>query len=298
MSMSLPPGFSDIPEYQDKVLQLDWSLYSCKYAAKLFYELIQKVLVNKLGFWVSKHDHCLFIWKDCIIITWVDDAIIITKEPGKANWIIEDILKHDLDLGKQGEGLAEYLGINIQKHGDGTMKMTQSGLIERIIEWMNRQNVNPKYTPVTQGLAKDKNNIAFNKHFNYHSVVGMLLYLANTTHPILSFSVNQCAQFSNDPKELHAMALKCIGCYLKAMADKEIIICQSEGIPTLDCWIDADFAGLYSKKDPKHPTSIQTQTGYVLVVIWLFGIPSCRWKLPFLQCLQNILCYQQLWDLC
>jgi len=50
MSMSLPPGFSDIPEYQDKVLQLDWSLYSCKYAAKLFYELIQKVLVNKLGF--------------------------------------------------------------------------------------------------------------------------------------------------------------------------------------------------------------------------------------------------------
>jgi len=45
---------------------------------------------------------------------WVDDAIIITKEPGKADSIIDDIWKYDLDLGKQGEGLAEYLGINIQ----------------------------------------------------------------------------------------------------------------------------------------------------------------------------------------
>ena len=113
MYMTLPPGLADQPQYQDKVLKLKRSLYGHKYAAKLFYELIRKVLVERMGFRVSNHDHCLFLWEDCIIITWVDDAIIITKEEGKANAIIEEMQKHELDLDKQGEGgLADYLGIN------------------------------------------------------------------------------------------------------------------------------------------------------------------------------------------
>jgi len=70
--------------------------------------------------------------------------------------------KYDLDWDKQGEGLAEYLGINIQKLEDGMMEMTQYGLIKQIIEGMNLQNANPKYTPVTEGLAKDKDGTAFN----------------------------------------------------------------------------------------------------------------------------------------
>jgi len=82
---------------------------------------------------VSPHDHCLFIRKDCIIVTWVDDAIILTKpdDKGKADKIIEDIRTHGLDLGKQNdsEGLAEYLGINIQKLDDGSLELTQQGLI-------------------------------------------------------------------------------------------------------------------------------------------------------------------------
>jgi len=101
----------------------------------------------------------------------------------------------------------------------------------------------------------------------------MLWYLANTTRPDISFSVNQCARFSNDPRESHATALKRIGCYLKATADKGILIRRCEGIPTLDCWVDADFAGLYSKEDSKDPTSVRSRTGYVITlggnpVVW------------------------------
>jgi len=108
----------------------------------------------------------------------------------------------------------------------------------------------------------------------------MLLYLANTTHPDILFLVNQCAQFSNNPKESHATALKCIGCYLNTTADRGILIHQCEGIPTLDCWVDADFAGFYSKEDSKDPTSIRSQTGLLslLAETLLCGIPSYRQK--------------------
>jgi len=193
---------------------LDQSLYGHKYAEKLFYKLICKVLVSKLGFCVSDHDHCLFIRSDGIIVTWIDNAIIITKESGKANAIIEEICKHDLDLGKQGDGgHAEYLGIDIHQIEDGSTEMTQCGLIKQVIKGIQLQNVNPKCTPVVELLAKDKDGPSFNGCFNYWSAVGMLLYLANTTHPDISYAVNQCAKFSNNLKESHATALKCIGCY-------------------------------------------------------------------------------------
>jgi len=274
MYMTLPPGLADQPQYHDKVLKLKRSLYSHKYAAKLFYELIRKVLVEKMGFQVSNHDHCLFLWEDCIIITWVDDAIIITKEEGKANAIIEEMQKHELDLDKQGEGgLAEYLGIKIKQLEDNLMELTQSGLIERIIKGMNLQEANQKQTPVTEPLVKNKDGPIFNGQFNYWSVVGMLLYLANMTRPDISYAVNQCAWFSNDPKETHAMALKRIGCYLKGTLNKGIIIHSCDGIPTLDCYVDANFAGLYSKEDPNDPISVRSHMGYMVTlggnpVVW------------------------------
>jgi len=90
MYMTLPPGLANQPEYQDKVLKLNWSLYGHKYAANLFYADLE-ILIEKLGFWVSNHDHCLFLWKDCITVTWLYDAIIIAEEEDKATAIIEKI---------------------------------------------------------------------------------------------------------------------------------------------------------------------------------------------------------------
>jgi len=211
-----------------------------------------------------------------MIVTWVDDAIILTKknDPTKANQIIEEIKSHGLDLGKQNsEGLAEYLGINIKKLDDGSLELTQRGLIDRIIEGMGLQTANPKYTPVTETLGKSQDKPKFNERFNYRSIIGMLMYLGNTTRPDISFSVNQCARFSHDPRETHATALKQIGCYLKATCNRGIVWKKGLTIPTLDCWVDADFAGLYSKEKHDDPTSVRSRTGFVIalggnVVLW------------------------------
>jgi len=174
--MNLPPGLSEAPHLKGKILCLKQSLYSHQCAAKLFYELLRKILVEKLHFKVSPHVHCLFIRQDCLIVTWVDDAILITKNPGVANDIIKAIHAHDLDLNKQNEGgLAKYLGIN------DSSELTQSGLIRRIVESLGLEAAKGKFTPMTKTLACFKDHPPFRGCFNYWLVMGMILYLANMT---------------------------------------------------------------------------------------------------------------------
>jgi len=69
-------------------------------------------------------------------ISWVDDMMIWQrKQARKAHVIIEEICKHDLDLGKQGNGgLAGYLGIDICQLEDGSTEMTKYGIIQQIIK--------------------------------------------------------------------------------------------------------------------------------------------------------------------
>jgi len=76
--------------------------------------------------------------------------------------------------------------------------------------------------------------------------------------------VNQCARFVHDPRESHATALKQIGYYVKATSEHGIIWKKGISIPMLDCWVNADFAGLCSKEEHNDPTSVQLQTGFVI----------------------------------
>jgi len=67
--------------------------------------------------------------------------------------------------------------------------MIQTGLIEHVIKSLGLQNANGKMTPVTEVLACYKDHKSFNAHFNYWSVMGMILYLANMTQ-MDSFAIN------------------------------------------------------------------------------------------------------------
>ncbi len=151
--------------------------------------------------------------------------------------------------------------------------------------------MNPKYTPVTDTLGKGKDKAVFNERFNYRSIIGMLMYLGNTTCPDITFAINQCARFSHDPWEIHATALKRIGCYLKATCNKGILWKKGTENPMLDCWVDADFAGLYSKESHDDPMSVRSRTGFVITLGAMLscGRANYKPKLPCLQCQQSIL---------
>ena len=271
---TMPPMIADFPEYQGKILRVKRSLYGSKWAAKLYYELLRDNLTKPkdqggLGFKMSENDHCMFIRDDAIFIVWVDDGIALVRDSSVADKIIDDLNNTGMSVEKEGEdgALAAYLGVTIESQDDGSLVLKQEGLIDRIIEATGMQGANPKKTPATEVLVRHKDAEPFDNSYNMRSVVGMLNYLAGTSHPEISFAVHQCSRFQADPKKPHAAAIKRIVAYLIEVKSKGMVVRKfdKEG-NKLNAFVDADFAGLQSKEDPQDPTSCRSRTGYIICV--------------------------------
>ena len=70
--------------------------------------------------------------------------------------------------------------------------MTQKGLINKIIKTTKMGDYNPNWTPCAQlALGSGTNGERYDqKDWNYASIVGMLLYVSNNTHPDITFAVS------------------------------------------------------------------------------------------------------------
>eukprot|EP00957_Ditylum_brightwellii_P032092 2433672-Ditylum_brightwellii.AAC.1 len=69
------------------------------------------------------------------------------------------------------------------------IQVLQSGLIDKIEETLGQQDAKSAFTPAEmQCLGKDADGEETNGHFNYCSVVGMMLYLANNSRPDIQFA--------------------------------------------------------------------------------------------------------------
>ena len=76
--------------------------------------------------------------------------------------------------------------------------MSQSLLIERIIDAiLGMRNKNPLNYPALLSVVLTKGEQVPEriKKWNYRSVIGMLNFLTNYSHPELAFAVHQCARF-------------------------------------------------------------------------------------------------------
>jgi hypothetical protein len=97
----------------------------------------------------------------------------------------------------------------------------------------------------------------------------MLLYLSGHSRPDIAFAVHQCARFTFNPTRRHEVALIRIGRYLKGTMEKGMIMTPTAE-PRVDCYPDADFAGLYGHEDVQDPHCVRSRTGYVITA---FGCP-------------------------
>ena len=159
-----------------------------------------------------------------MMILYVDDAGLAAPCQEDIENFVEELRELGFDLKIEGD-FTEYLGIAIDKEVDGTCRMHQKGLINKIIETTKMTSCNPNYTPAMQeALGSDPEGEEWsNEDWNYASVVGMLLYVSNNTRPDIAFAVSQVARFASKPKVSHARAIKSIVRYLKGTMDKGLI---------------------------------------------------------------------------
>lgn len=112
--MKIPQGFSK--ENEDRVCRLRKSLYGLKQASRNWYQKFTSALLD-LGFWSSKADHSLFLYKDSdtfiSILIYVDDVIIVGNNHTK----IQEIKKclHDRFSIKDLGELKYFLGIEVAR---------------------------------------------------------------------------------------------------------------------------------------------------------------------------------------
>jgi hypothetical protein len=87
--------------------------------------------------------------------------------------------------------------------------------------------------------------------------------LTPSSRPELAFASHQCAIFSQNPKRVHEIAVRKSGIYLQGTRDKGYFL-NSNNAKNLDCYVDADFAGLWNPDEAEDPTTLKSRTGYVI----------------------------------
>jgi hypothetical protein len=86
------------------------------------------------------------------------------------------------------------------------------------------------------------------------------------------------ARFNHNPKKSHATTIKMIIWYLAHTSDKGTIA-KPTGSLLIDCYVDTDFASLYSKDPDASRSSAKSRLGYVIT---LGGVPLI-WKSQLIQ---------------
>ena len=273
--IEMPQGFHD--DGDDTVLMLKKTLYGKSDSPLRFFNLLKDTL-EKHGFkQLVDIDACLFVHKKIICLTYVDDCLWFSLDEKCMDDIIDDIDKV-LTLTVESKDVSAFLGIQFTRRG-ATIELTQTGLIKRVIEAADMIDCNTCDTPAEhKPLGKDPSGAAFSESWHYASVVGMLLYLASNSRPDIAFAVHQCARFTHAPKQSHAKAIKRIIRYLKGTSDRGLIMRPTKELK-IDCFVDADFAGLWGVEDPDDPISVKSRTGYILTLgncplLWVSKLQS------------------------
>ena len=93
-------------------------------------------------------------------------------------------------------------------------------------------------------MGIDTEGEPFREIWDYASIVGIMMYLSNNSRPIITFAVNQCAHFTHCPKDSDAIVVKRILRYLHSTTTKGTYINASQDLQ-VDCYVDADFAGIW-----------------------------------------------------
>ena len=138
----------------------------------------------------------------------------------------------------------------------------------------------PIITKVEVPLGKDTNGSEAKRYWTnpYASVIVMIFYLASKIIPDISFSVYQCAQFTHNTKASHEKSMKGICLYFQGTMENGLAFNPSNNL-LVDCYANADFAGLWVYENPQDPISDRTGTVFMVtfsncLLLWVSKIQT------------------------
>ena len=262
--VAMPKGFDTDADGGERVLKLNRSLYGLV-QAPLYWGNHLKAALEAEGFKQSVSDPCMFIGNGMVVLTYVDDVLFFGKDGKKIDAKIKAIENRGLKLTIE-EDVYAFLGVEVVRLPNGIIELRQIGLINKVLAACGMATCHSKATPCNQTpLGTDPYGEPVTGKFDYASVVGMLMYLSSNSRPDIQYSVHQCARFTHFPKKSHEDAICRICRYLQGTKEKGLRF-KPDNELKLDCYVDADFAGLYNVEDQQDPVCVKSRTGYCLTL--------------------------------
>jgi hypothetical protein len=232
-----------MPNPKEYVLQVNRNIYGGKDAGRTWFlylkERLERVVFAQLVF-----NDSIFYRGAMIYVLYTDDSILVGPDQGEIDKAIVE-MKSLLDITIEGT-LTDFLGVNIDQRDDGTIKLTQTKLIDQVLRDLHLEGDNvtiKEETPMASSklLSRHVNSRPFDNSFNNRSVIGKMHYLVAGSKSEIAFTVHQCARFSAEPKTEHAKAVRWIGRYLRGTRTEGTIL-KPDNSKSLEVYVDADFA--------------------------------------------------------
>ena len=265
--MAVPKGF-EIPgaDPSKYVLKLSRNVYGQKQAGRVWNKFLEKKLIKQVGFVQSKVDECVFYKNKTMYVLYTDDSILAGPCEEEIQDIIQQIRDAGLNITEEGD-IQDFLGINITKHDDGRIELTQPHLIAQILKDLKMEDdkLKAKDVPCKSStiLTRGDGDKPFDRSFHYRSIIGKLNYLEKGTRSDISYITHQCARFTEAPKERHAAAIRWLARYLKGTKEKGFVM-KPDVTKGLEVFVDADFSGNWCKEDSHDIDTARSRHGYII----------------------------------
>jgi len=219
------------------VLRVNHAIQGHPEAPRLWSIFIDDIIQHKLGFTPTTHEKCLyrgmFNGKEVLFLRQVDDFSVAAENEIICNKVIEEVSKHLKAPLKNLGQVNRFNGVEVEQT-KYFIKIHNLQYIEKILTrhgWLHDNYKYPKL-PVPMrsdnkyifelenakgpDTDRDRLTLEVKMKFNYRQALGEILYAMVTCRPDLSISVTKLSQYSQNPAEVHYVALKNVFRYLRS----------------------------------------------------------------------------------
>ena len=217
--LKAPPGFASCTESgEEEVLELSQAIYGLKQSSSAFYDAASAHLISK-GFSPLLGDPCVFTrfnpdGSKMLAAVYVDDITLACSGDEARDAFMAEIRERFVVDEGEGAPIDYLLGMAISQNLDaGTIKISMELPITKLSlsvltkeELAKADLVDTPMLPTP--LRKESTRVIPKSEFDYLSIVGSLLHIANCVRCDIAYAVGNLARFSASPGPTHVRAVK------------------------------------------------------------------------------------------
>ena len=198
-----PPPGTGTPT--NTIWKLKKGLYGLKQAPYLWFNTSKDVLLHSKKYQQSKMDPCVFYNENIFISIYVDDILLASKSQKK-----EEECKQILMNNFKMKDLAQpkvFLGCNINKTAKG-YSLHLHDFTSKIEEDFKILKQKQLQTPLAKEFDSNDNKtkvLSNEEHSKYRSIIGTLLFMANTVRYDIAFTTSMLSRYLVNPTK-HELA--------------------------------------------------------------------------------------------